>query len=249
MQNSNSLLIKLAEDRFNNSSINNTTFIKDVEGDKLIKNITKYPHLFVSACVMDKQIKAERAWSIPIKLGRTKYVGGFEFSCFEKLSEEKYIELFSKLKLHRHNLKEAKNFYSAIQKIKYKYNSNASNIWKGNLSSAEIVLRFLDFEGIGIKIATMATNILVRDFKIKVSDTYSIDISPDVHIKKIFYRKGLIDDRNNIDKVIYTARSLYPEFPGILDLLLWEIGRDYCFETNPNCKDCPISSECKKLHI
>ena len=30
-----------------------------------VEDFDKYPHLFVLACVMDRQIKAERAWNIP----------------------------------------------------------------------------------------------------------------------------------------------------------------------------------------
>lgn len=93
----------------------------------------------------------------------------------------------------------------------------------------------------------MAANILVRQYRIQVKDKYSIDISPDVHVKKIMYRMGLIKDRNNIDEIIYKARELYPSFPGIIDFSMWKIGREYCFETNPNCECCPINCDCKKI--
>ena len=84
--------------------------------------------------------------------------------------------------------------------------------------------------GVDIKIATMAANILVRQFQIKVVDKYSMDISPDIHIRKIFYRMGLIKSRGNTNKIIYKARELYPEFPEIIDFSTWEIDRNYRFE-------------------
>jgi len=238
-------LIEVAKNCSINNSNNIVHFIDDTEGNKLLNDLEHYSHLYVLACIMDKQIKAERAWQIPIKIG--KIIGGYDFSIFTKLSMQDCIQIFNKYKLHRFNDDQAKYFYLAIQKIKNDYNSIAANIWNDNPKSATLVLRFLDFEGVGIKIATMAANILVRQYKIQVLDKYSIDISPDVHVKKIFYRMGLIKNRENIDEVIYKARELYPEFPGIIDFSTWEIGRNYCFETNPNCAECPISEDCKKI--
>ena len=60
----------------------------------------------------------------------------------------------------------------------------------------------------------MATNILSRDFKVKLSDYYSIDISLYEHVKRMI----LIKDINNIDKIVYKSRSINPKFPGLLDL-------------------------------
>lgn len=237
-------LIKLAENCFNNHT-GIVHFIDDEFGNNLLNDLENYLHIFLLACVMDKQIKAERAWEIPIKVGFE--IGGHDFENYTSISLEKYIEIFNRKKLHRFNTEQAKCFYFAIQKIKNKYNSFAANIWNDNPSSATIILRFLDFDGVGIKIATMAANILVRQYRIQVKDKYSIDISPDVHVKKIMYRMGLIKDRNNIDEIIYKARELYPSFPGIIDFSMWKIGREYCFETNPNCECCPINCDCKKI--
>lgn len=241
-------LIKIAKKYFDaqkgEKKIQSVDFIADTEGNTYLNDIEKYPHLFVLACIMDQQVKAEKAWEIPIKIA--KCINSYEFVDFAKLTLEDCKVIFSKNKLHRFNDRQAKYFYEAIQKIKNEYQSYAANIWKDNPKSATLVLRFIEFEGVGIKIATMAANILVRQFKIKVEDKYSIDISPDVHIRKIFYRMGLINNRKNTEEIIYKARELNPDFPGIIDLATWKVGREYCFEKNPNCLECPIRQDCKK---
>ena len=238
-------LIRISEEYFNKNRRQGVHFIDNKEGNAYLNNIEEYPHLFVFACIMDKQMKAEKAWEIPIKIG--KYIQSYEFEDYAKLSLDDYIKIFQEKRLHRFNEVQAKCFFNAIQKIKNTYNSYAANIWNDCPKSATLVLRFLEFEGIGIKIATMAANILVRQFKIKVVDKYSIDISPDIHIRKIFYRMGLIKSRKNTNEIIYKARELYPEFPGIIDFSTWEIGRNYCFEKKPNCEECPIRQDCKKI--
>jgi endonuclease III len=193
---------------------------------------------------MDRQIKAERAWTIP------KFIkddlGTFGLDELSKQTQDYYLEVFTKNKLHRYNETMAKVFYSAVQRIKNEYGGDASIIWSDKPSSASVVYRFLQFDGCGIKIATMAANILARQFKVRFSDYYSIDISPDVHVLRVLRRTGLVESDANIDSIIYKSRELCPEFPGIIDYSCWEIGRKWCRPTDPHCDVCIIRSDCLK---
>jgi endonuclease-3 len=196
------------------------------------------------ACCMDRQVKAEIAWMIPIRL--RKIIGDFSIETLDNISLEEYLTIFNENTLHRFNDIMAKVFYSVVKRIVRDYDGDASKIWVGNPSSAAVVYRFLQFDGVGIKIATMATNILARQFKVPFSDYYSIDISPDVHILRVLRRSGLVDKDASIDSIIYKARELCPEFPGIIDFSCWEIGRKWCRPRNPNCEECIIEKECLK---
>ena len=53
------------------------------------------------------------------------------------------------------------------------------------------------------------------DFKIEFSDYYSIDISVDVHIQRVLHRMGIIPDQASNDQIVYKARSISPEYPGL----------------------------------
>lgn len=220
-------------------------FTEDKTANKYLNDIKNYPHHYVLACIMDRQIKAERAWLIPFLISQK--INTFEFEGFLLLSEEDYKKLFRENSLHRFNEIMASNFYNGVRQINNEYNDNAALIWKGKVSSATIVRRFLQFEGIGIKIATMATNILVRDFKIPVKDKLCIDISPDVQVKRVFKRIGFIKRNASIENLIYCARELNPHYPGIFDHSAWEIGREWCRPTNPKCDECYLNDLCLKL--
>lgn len=237
-----SKLVEIAKQVFNDKDKGNVHFVDNEKYNNFLNDIEKYPHAFVLACLMDKQMKAERAWEIPCKV--YEELGNFDINYLAELPETIYIDLFLKNKYHRFNEVEAKNFYKAIQRIKNQYDGDASNIWNGCPSSATVVYKFLEFEGMGIKIATMAANILARQFKIEFSDYYSIDISPDVHVRRVLKRLGYLNENPTIDQVIYKAREINPEFPGLIDYSCWEIGRTYCHETNPECKECPLNCEC-----
>ncbi|MDP3784489.1 MAG: iron-sulfur cluster loop [bacterium] len=193
------------------------------EAEWLLNDLEHFPHLFVCACVMDRQIKAGRAWAIPYLIG--KEIGGFEFHEFAEIKLSQFKEIFNRLKPHRFNEKMAGYFYSAVQDIHIKYSDGASQIWANTPKSALVIRRFLEFGGVGPKIANMAANILARDFKIPMLDFSSIDIAPDRQVKKFFTKIGLLRKEASNEELIYLAREIYPEYPGILDIMAWEMGR------------------------
>ena len=243
--NKSHLFIEIANE-FNRKCTDDVYFTGEPEIDSKINDIENYPHLFVLACLMDRQVKAEKAWKIPHLICRDLCNGDFSFKGLTKLSLKEVSSYFEKEGLHRFNNDMAKVFVSAIEKIGKKYNGNASLIWDGENSSAEIIFRFLQFDGCGIKIASMATNLLHRIFGINYTDYSALDISPDIHVRRVFYRLGLVDNIDDVDSVIYKARSLHPSFRGIFDKCCWNIGREFCHPSNPKCSKCVLASICSK---
>lgn len=200
-------------------------FTKDPLADGLLNDLDHHPHAFVLACVMDRQLKTERAWLIPYRI--SEKIGGFSMDILSTLSQGDVNRLMREPEpLHRFVETMANHLYLAIQRIKNKYKGDASLIWADKPSSAEVVYRFLKFDGVGPKIASMAANILAREFKLPFSDYYSIDTSAYVHVRRVFARLGLCRADVTVEQVIYKARALYPEFPGMMDLPCREIGRN-----------------------
>ena len=238
------LLIEISKDRFQKKTSQLVHFVDNEEANELLNDLDRFPHAYVLACLMDRQIRAERAWSIPYEI--KKIIGSFDFIELEKISLSEYKEIFQSNKLHRFNETMAKVFYNAIVDIRNKYDGDASKIWNNNPSSSAVVYRFLEFKGSGVKISTMIANILARQYRIPFSDYYSIDISPDVHIARVMKRMGLVTKDATNEMIIYKARELNPEFPGIIDFSCWEIGRNWCKSRNPLCSSCIVENDCEK---
>jgi endonuclease III len=209
----------------------------------MLNNLDRYPHALVIACIMTRQMRAERCWMIPYEFKRR--VGTFRIQRLRQLTDAEVLKAFTKpTPLHRYTAEMARNFQFAIQLIATKYGSDASRIWADEPSSAELVYRFLEFRGVGPKIATMAANILARQFKVPLRDYYSIDVSADVHVKRVFERLGLVGPNADVNQVIFRARSLSPKFPGLLDFPAWEIGRQWCRPKRPSCQACYMRGLC-----
>ncbi len=213
------------------------------EADALLNDLDHHPHAFVLACVMDRQIRAEKAWLIPYRI--SERLGGFAIETLASLSPSRVTDLLTRpAPLHRFISTMSGYFHAAVQRIHQEYGGDASLIWSGEPSSAEVVYRFLQFEGVGPKIATMAANTLVRDFKIPFADYFSIDISADVHVRRVFARLGLAAPAASPEQVIFRARALHPEFPGLMDFPCWEIGRSWCKAQEPLCTECYMKDLC-----
>ena len=218
-------------------------FTKLPEADALLNDLDTFPHAFVLACVMDRQVKAEKAWLIPFRI--SEKIGGFSMLQLLSLREAQVKRFITEPKpLHRFIDKMSRLFHSAVQRISQQYDNDAARIWKGRPASAEVVYRFLEFDGIGPKIGSMAANILAREFKIPFADYFSIDISADVHVRRVFARLGLCGADPSVEQVIYKARALHPEFPGMMDLPCWEIGRNWCKSRRSDCDDCYMKDLC-----
>ena len=224
-----------------NKPLKAISFSGQTAADELLNDLDNYPHAFVFACLLDVQSRASEVWLTPNRL--KERLGFFDFAQLTQISEETLSTVMSNPSpLHRWPNKMAKRLYLAIRRIETIYGGNASRIWAGNPPSAALVRRFLEFEGIGQKIATMAANILVRDFRIPVSDRYSIDISVDVHVRRVFSRLGFVSQDSD-EIIIYTARERYPNYPGIFDLALWELGHNIC-RPKPKCSSCYLADLC-----
>ncbi len=60
------------------------------EAEEILNDIERHSHIFVLACVMDKQIRAGRAWAIPYRVGRE--LGGFDFATYRVVDPQEKIE-------------------------------------------------------------------------------------------------------------------------------------------------------------
>jgi endonuclease III len=223
------------------------------EANTLLNDLNTYPHAFVLACLMDRQVDYEKAWLIPYKISqrmKEHVLGEFSIKDLSKLSQETVTTLMSeKPPLHPFSKKMSNVFFLAVQRINDVYAGDAAQIWKGRPPSAEVVYRFLEFFGVGPKIATMAVNILARYFEIKFADRSSIDISADTHVCQVFARLGLCPSEPTVQQVMYKARALNPDYPGIIDLPCWEIGSRWCLPKNPLCNDCRMKDLCPKTGL
>ena len=214
--------------------------------NKLLNPLGEYPHAFVLGCVMDRQTKAENAWQIPRVV--LDELGRFDIDYLVSADEDIH-RIFKQNVKHRFKDIMADLFCCAVKRIQRDYAGDASKIWNDKPSSGLLIYRFLQFKGVGIKIATMATNILMRQFGVELRDRRSIDISPDVHTVRVFQRLGLTSfDKDNEIKTregtMYMARAICPDYPGIFDYPCWHVGAYHCHAQNPECADCPFSSFC-----
>jgi endonuclease III len=193
---------------------------------------------------MDRQIKTEKAWLIPYRIYQ-RLSNKFRMEIPRNLSKRDVAHLMPKPEpLHRFVKTMSGLFYSAIRKILWKYEGKAALIWSGRPSSAEVVYRFLEFKGVGLKIASMATNILARDLKIPFADYSSIDILADAYVCRVFGHLGLCPSNANAEQVTYKARAPHPEFPGVIDLPCLEIGQKWCKPSVPECRKCHMNDLC-----
>jgi len=218
----------------------------DFKSDKAYDFVARDPLAFVFVTILEQGWKSERVWETLPKL--KKRLGHLDINKISKMNDEDLIKIFNhEPKIGRYPSKMALWIKNACKLIISKYQGNAENIWNDTPKSSDLQNRFEEFEGIGQKKASMATNMLIKDLGVKSKDTIGIDVSYDINVRRVFLRTGLVE-YDNMNEILNIARALKPDHPGLLDQSAWMIGRGWCHSNNPNHDTCPLKEVCPKLN-
>jgi hypothetical protein len=150
----------------------------------------------------------------------------------------------------------------SCEKIWREYNDDPDSIFIAGgekLSVPLIYFMLRQFPGIGPKKASM----IARDFasggclltclrerlkrrgvNLEVTHVYFSEMSVDVHVRRVLKRLGFSRYREPQD-FQNLARIIYPENPGLVDLFIWNLGRNIC-KVKPKCQECPLNSICEE---
>ena len=203
------------------------------------------PFAFLVGAAFDRGMPWKKAWEIPYQIHRKGMLDAAKLADTPPGAIEQMLE--SLPTRPRYGVASgARTLKSAAGLVMEEFGGNADAIWN-NASPLEASQRLQRIEGIGPGIAKMAVRILRDNWRMFRGQESQIDVNPSVHVMRVFKRAGLIADESK-GAAVDAARRLNPEFPGELDWPTWEVGKQWCFATTPNCRACPLTAICPK-HI
>lgn len=216
--------------------------------NELLNDIENHPHLFVLGIQMDRGIESALAWEVPFRVREELALKSFDFKAFREPPIEDLVKVFIMTGLHRYPAKMARIFYNTLEHIEQDYDSDAQQIWSDKPSSATLIKRFLQFDGMVLRMAAKAANSLHRDFKVPLSDASSLDVTPEPPVRHVFQRLGFISRNSSDEELIYLARELHLRYPGVFDKPCQDIARTVCGPERPKCRECPLGRACLKVY-
>lgn len=212
-------------------------FTYNEDADALVRND---PFAFLLAVISNAGIRAERAWALPYELRlRLGYLSPEEIAANPGSVR---VVVRRPPQLHRFVEAVPNWLVEASQIVLDRYDGDAERLWSDRPTALTLRRRFEEFPGMGQKKAAMAVQILAHD----LGKPLSAKTSGDAHMRRVFLRTGLVD-RGDAKQMSAVGRRLYPDLPGALDLPAWDIGRRWCFPTNPDCPSCPLNEACPRL--
>lgn len=87
------LLVTIGKDKFTSAIREPVYFLDHKEANDFINKLDELPHAYVLGCLMDMQIKSEKAWKIPYII--KKVIGSFDIVYLYALSEDEYKIIFT----------------------------------------------------------------------------------------------------------------------------------------------------------
>jgi len=203
------------------------------------------PYAFAIATCLDRGTRAEIIWTIPYDIKND--LGHLDPQQIYKMSLDELAALFARLLRRPRYVNDApRTIHDLTRIVVEECGGDAFNLWKDK-RAADVKRTLISIHGVGPGIANMGVLLIEKTFGVRFSDLdrAHMEIKPDVHTVRVLYRLG-ISDAETTDSAIFAARRLNPEFPGGVDGALWEIGRNFCFASKPNCPTCPMNNVCAK---
>ena len=179
-----------------------------------------------------------------------KKLGHLDPYLIYKMSLEELETLFKTLPRHPRYVNDSPRTVRDLTRIVVEEcNGNAANIWLGK-RAAEVKRTFMSIHGVGDGISNMGVLLIEKAFGIRFSDLdrMHMNIKPDTHTVLVLYRLGASEERT-IESAFVATWRMNPAFPGELDGALWDIGRKWCYASDPNCEGCPVSFVCAKRDL
>jgi uncharacterized HhH-GPD family protein len=198
---------------------------------------------FLVGVIVDYQMPAERAWSLPCRLKAR--LDGWGPSYLAANPQEVHAAFQRSPKLHRFPNQTPRFVVAGAQQVLEDYAGDAGTIWSDSPTASLLQERLREFSGISQKKAAMTVEILVRDLGVDVLEMSGSDIAYDVHVRRVMLRTGLAKT-DNVVHMVEVARTLHPTRPGELDFPLWDIGKRWCHKQNPQCSACTLENVCSQ---
>lgn len=152
---------------------------------------------------------------------------------------------------HRYYKSFAKLLPRAAEHLLENYGGDPRLIWNNQRDIAKVKQLLDDIPTIGPGLASMAVLILAREHGLLGGKTarQQLGPKPDIHVRRVFTRTGLVPKGAPDDGIIEVARKLSPDFPAALDAPAWDIGQRWCKPSRPLCTDCPLGTVCQRIGI
>lgn len=218
-----------------------SSFTPDPAADRFVREDA---FAFLVAVIFDEQVRFEQAWDAPLELRRR--LGHWDVHRIATERDAVHEAVRRPPALHRWVDKTPYRIVAAARRVVDSYGADASRIWSDKPNASALRHRFEEFEGISQKKSAMAVELLERVLGVEIDAMHGSDVAVDIHVRRVFLRSGLAE-RDDVSHMIRVARRLNPDRPGELDNAVWEIGRQWCRPTVPDCIGCPIGSVCPKL--
>jgi endonuclease III len=165
----------------------------------------------------------------------------FDFHKVAEYDEKKVQELMENNRIIRHEGKIKATIFNAMRMVEIVRQYDSFKNYLNSFPSVDSLIEKLQgyyggFKGIGER--------NVYEFLKEIGFS---TIKPDLQVRKVFLRLGLIGEKASIENIIEIGKVMAEkakERPCAVDWLLWRFGSEVCVSKNPLCDKCLLTSIC-----